>query len=819
MARAQTKPNRLAHEASPYLLQHARNPVDWYAWGDEAFAAARARNVPIFLSIGYSTCYWCHVMERESFENDAIAAQMNEHFVCVKVDREERPDVDDLYMAATIVMTGRGGWPMSVFLDPVSLRPFYCGTYFPAEPRHAGIPTFPKLLEAMSGVWKQQREAAIEQAGKVADAVREQTASRAGGVELGQEPVAHAVSGLLRTFDRVHGGFGRAPKFPQPVFLDLLLDVRARAADDSTADAIDECLRRTLDAMALGGVRDQIGGGFHRYSVDEKWLVPHFEKMLYDNAQLASVYARASGQYGDAFYADIAQSTCDYVLREMTHEQGGFFSAQDAEVDGREGLNYLWTAADISGALCPPEVDAIPALAAVARNAVDLASRVFGVAEGPNFQDPHHPEEPRRSVLFLQRRPEKLAADFQLSPADFSERLSRIAAAMYEARSRRTQPHMDDKVLAAWNGLMIGALATCAGALGAPRYLAAAEKAADFVLAELVKDGRLHRSWRDGRLGPPGVLEDSACMIHGLLALARQLEGPARERRITQARELLSSARAAFFDAATGAMYDTREHAPNLFVRARSTHDGALPSAASVMVNALIDLAELTGDPGFAGQALASLDTYSGEIAENPVGACNSVRALLRLLIASESGQLAPASDHAQGAPASPLRPLRAADVRDQAAEEIRAQRAARERATTRHGTEVVEIFAGIDRIRVAPAEPAELQLVVRIAEGWHVTAADPGASDAAKRMIPFRVAIINGSGVAAYADYPDGQPQGVSSIGTINAYRGTIELRVALERTGEWKGTPILCVMYQACSDHECLAPTTVELDIAIDP
>ncbi len=801
--------NRLAREASPYLLQHARNPVDWFPWGPEAFARARERDVPIFLSIGYSTCYWCHVMERESFENAEIAAMMNERFVCVKVDREERPDVDDLYMAATVLMTGHGGWPMSLFLDPATLRPFYCGTYFPAEPRHGGMPTFPKVLEAMSGVWKEQRAAAIEQAGRLAEAVREQTATREGGAELGQEPVAHAVSGLLRTFDRVNGGFGRAPKFPQPVFLELLLDVRERAADDSTGDAIDECLRRTLDAMALGGVRDQIGGGFHRYSVDERWLVPHFEKMLYDNAQLANVYARAARQYGDEFYAGIARSTCDYVLREMTHAEGGFFSAQDAEVDGREGLNYLWTPEDLLAALCPPEVDAVPELSRAARSAAMLASSVYGISEGPNFRDPHHPEEPARSVLRLEKRPERLAPMFERAPADFVEHLARINGALYEARSRRKQPHLDDKVLASWNGLMIGALANCARLLEEPRYLAAAERAADFVLSKLVVQvggaAVLHRSWRDGRLGPVGVLEDSACMIHGLLAIARASDAAVREKRVAQAMALLTSARAAFFVESSGAIYDTREDAPDLFVRARSTHDGAIPSAVGIMVHVLVDLTELTGDPAYGARALAALDTYSSEIAQGPVGVCNSVRALLRLLIASET-------------PAGAGRPMRAADVKDRAAAEVRAREVAAA-AGVRHGTEVVEIFAGVDRVRVAPDAPAELTLVLNMRDGWHVTAADPGESEAARRMIPLRVGIINGAGVAAYADYPEGEPHGVSSVGKVNVYSGTVELRVALERQGEWKGTPILCVMYQACSEHECLAPTTVELDIAIDP
>jgi len=294
--------NRLVREASLYLLQHAHNPVDWWAWGEEAFAEARRRNVPIFLSIGYSTCYWCHVMERESFEDEAIARQMNDGFVCIKVDREERPDVDDVYMAATVITTGHGGWPMSVFLEPKTLKPFLCGTYFPAKPMAAagGRPTFPQLMEMVSGAWRERRSAVEEQAKQIGEAVREQVSASAGPVELSQGHVANAVSMLLRMFDRVHGGFGSAPKFPQPVFLEFLLDVRERVDEDATRAAIDEGVRKTLDAMMIGGIRDHVGGGFHRYAVDATWTVPHFEKMLYDNAQLASVYARAARGYGDA---------------------------------------------------------------------------------------------------------------------------------------------------------------------------------------------------------------------------------------------------------------------------------------------------------------------------------------------------------------------------------------------------------------------------------------------------------------------------------------------------------------------------------------
>src|ERR1043165_6403662 len=331
--------NRLAKETSPYLLQHAHNPVDWFPWGIEAFAEARKRGVPIFLSIGYSTCYWCHVMERECFESEEIAAQMNRGFLCIKVDREERPDLDDIYMAATQMTTGRGGWPMSVFLEPEKLRPFYCGTYFPPEPR-GGMRSFPQILEAISGAWKNERDEVAQQSETLANAVREHLGTVESTVPVGLGHVSKAAQTLLRMLDRVHGGFGSAPKFPQPVFLEFLLDIREVAADEATRDATDQALRLTLDRMACGGMNDQIGGGFHRYSVDEKWLVPHFEKMLYDNAQLAAVYARAGTIYNDDFYRRTARRTIEYILKEMTQPSGAFSSAQDAEVDGREGGNY-----------------------------------------------------------------------------------------------------------------------------------------------------------------------------------------------------------------------------------------------------------------------------------------------------------------------------------------------------------------------------------------------------------------------------------------------------------------------------------------------
>ncbi|CAG0988645.1 hypothetical protein PHYC_02165 [Phycisphaerales bacterium] len=785
--------NRLARETSPYLLQHAENPVDWWAWGPEAFAEARRRDVPIFLSIGYSTCYWCHVMERESFESADIARAINENFVAIKVDREERPDVDEVYMAATLVMRGHGGWPMSAFLEPGSLKPYFCGTYFPPEPRH-GIPDFPAVLASMSKAWREQREAVMSQSEEVAKAVREHLAGESGGAELGQEIVADALSQFLRTFDRTNGGFGDAPKFPQPAILEFMLDVRERAADDSTGDAIDIAMRKTLDAMMLGGIRDQLGGGFHRYAVDVTWTVPHFEKMLYDNAALVGVYARAARRYGDREYARVVHETVRYVCTRLGSPHGAFLSAQDAETGGREGDPYLWTPEEVRGALCPPELAGVPELEGTARAAAEFAVGVFGLGGPPNFRDPHHPEEPSKWVLRLADRPERLAGSVQLGPVEFVERVTRVSAALLEARDRRAQARTDDKVIAAWNGMMIAALATASRELEAPAYLATAERAMDFVLRVMRDErGGLLRTHRGGISKIPGLLEDYGFVMQGLLEIARCHEGEERERRVSQALGLLGHAKAAFFEDASGMVYDTRADAPDLFVRTCSLHDGALASGFSAMVHAMIDLTELTGDAAHSQRAVAALAGVSGRLAGSPAGSVNSVRALLRLLIAGESPAARPAS---------------AAEVRKPKA--VASQR----RLPANQG--VVQVFAGVERVEVKEGEPAELTVLVQIAEGWHVPAADPGKTQAGMRLIPFRVDTSGGTGVRAYADYPAGQDMGEGEL-RVKVYSGTFELRVALEREGALRGHPRLVVKYQPCSASECLEPVAAELDIGV--
>ncbi len=790
--------NRLSRETSPYLLQHAHNPVDWWPWGDEAFEEARRRDVPIFLSIGYSTCYWCHVMERESFESVEIAALMNEHFVCIKVDREERPDVDNIYMTATQTFTGSGGWPMSVFLEPAQLRPFWCGTYFPAEPRPGmNMPTFPQILEGMAGAWADQREGVLEQAEQIAATVREHLTGTTAPVPVGNRDVERAVERLLSGFDQVNGGFGAAPKFPQTVYAEFLLDAREQAAEPTTRDAIDRAVRASLDAMVIGGIRDHVGGGFHRYATDATWTVPHFEKMLYDQALLARLYTRAATVYDDAEYKRVVREILEYVLREMTDAAGGFYSAQDAEVDGREGLNYLWTPTQLAEVLEPGDAE--------------FAAEVYGLPAGPNFQDPHHPDETPSNVLRLSARPAELAARLNLSRDEFLMKLAGVNRTLYAARAKRKQPRLDDKTIAEWNGLMIAAFAEASVLFGDARYFEAAAKAAGFVLGSMTAgDGRLKRSWREGTASSPGVLEDSAGVLTGLLALhkAGATEVMATQSRGHGTQSFLASAARVYalavedFRSEDRGFYDTRADREDLFVRSRTIYDGAMPCGSSMMLHAVLDLADATGEPGMLDEAVSLLRSLSGTISRDPVAAVNSTRGLLRLLRMDRSKQEPETFAHMGDAEAGETpNPLAKSE----------------EPCPEAPAITPVEIYAETDRVKVTREKPAELVLLVRIAEGYHITAADPQVSDEALELVPFRVSVQGGEGVAAYADYPEGEEHGLADA-TFRAYTDHFELRVAIEQTGELLGRPRLAITYQACTQTECLLPRTVELDVAIE-
>ncbi len=775
--------NRLSGELSPYLRQHAFNPVDWRPWGEGAFEEARRGDRPIFLSIGYSTCYWCHVMERECFESEAIARALNESFVPIKVDREELPQVDEAYMAALVASAGHGGWPMSVFLEPASLRPFFCGTYFPParDPRVGDRPSFLELLSAIGAAWRERRSEVLRAAAELGEAARGASAlppARA----VGLDAVRRAASALLAGFDRANGGFGRGQKFPQAPVLEFLLDVRERAGDDATRGAIDACVRATLDAMALGGLFDHAGGGFHRYCVDPRWAVPHFEKMLPDNALLAALYSRASRVYGDDFYAGVARRTLDALEGEWSLAGGGFTSAVDAEADGREGAGYVWTR---------------EAFEEAAGEDAALARRVYAIDAGPNFRDPHHPDEPASSVLRLAARPEELARREGVTPAELGARLEAINARLVAARGLGARPAVDDKAVASWNALAIAAFASAAGDLGEARYARRAIAGGEFLVREMARDGSLTRCWREGRTSGRASEEDHGAASAAMVALARlEPDGPRREAWIARAREFLDAGRRAA----------SEDH--GLYVRPRSLHDGAMPGGESLMIHAAMDLAEATGDGGFLAEALERLRALSGVIAESPLALIHATRLLLRALPMDAAGALArvgPGDEPATGAPERPAGSARTG---------LDARAGDGSDAGDGDPSPLLEVYASDERVVVGEGAPGVVTLRVRVREGLHVVAPDPG--HAWGGLAAMRVGVEGGTGVAAYADYPAGRE---IEDGGPRVLDGEFELRVALEREGEWSGRPLLVLRYQACTKSECLAPARVELDVAIDP
>jgi hypothetical protein len=567
--------NQLAGSTSPYLLQHADNPVAWEPWGPEALARAVREDKPIFLSVGYSACHWCHVMAHESFENDAIAATLNHGFVNIKVDREERPDLDAVYMSAVQLLTGRGGWPMSVFLTP-ALEPFFAGTYWPPEPR-MGMPGFPQVLTAVLDAWTSRRDAVVRQAAELTAALAWQTLPAADGIAPTADLLESAAAALARSFDARHGGFGGAPKFPHPMDLRLLLRTAARSG--RTHDL--QMVSHTLERMAAGGMHDQLGGGFARYSVDDRWLVPHFEKMLYDNALLAVAYLEGFLATGRQEFAAVVRTTLEYLLRDMTDPAGGFWSAEDADSEGHEGIFYVWTPAEIEALLGPEEAA--------------VFCRTYDVTVAGNFEG--------RSILNLPRPVAAVARDLAMQPDDLARRLAADRGVLLAARSRRVRPGTDDKVLVAWNGLAIDALARAAATLGEPRYAAAAERAAGFLL-EHCRDsaGRLAHQWRRGTAGGLAFAEDLACLAEGLVSL---YEATFAERWISEACGLadllLGEGEAGplpgggFVDAETGAFFQTSPAHERLLVRRPDLLDNATPGATGMAVTVLVRLAALTG--------------------------------------------------------------------------------------------------------------------------------------------------------------------------------------------------------------------------------
>jgi uncharacterized protein YyaL (SSP411 family) len=592
--------NRLARESSPYLLLHAENPVDWHPWGEEAFEAARREDKPIFLSVGYSTCYWCHVMERECFSDPKIAAQLNQGFLPVKLDREERPDLDEIYMAATQLLTQSGGWPNSLFLTH-DLKPFYAGTYFPPQDRF-GRPGFPRVLRAIRDAWAERREGVLEQAEAVAGAIRDQMAALA-PQSPGPDSPAELLAALSRRFDPEWGGFGGAPKFPSPSNLEFLLDL-VKEGDETARPP----LLVTLDRMARGGIHDQIGGGFHRYSTDAEWLVPHFEKMLYDNAALAALYAEAHALAPAEGFGRVARRTLDFVLAELTSPDGAFLSAIDAETDGHEGAYYTWTREDLALALGEEDL----ALAAV----------VHGLEGAPTF-------EADRYVPYLPLPLGERASALGLSEPELLARLEPVHKALLEARGRRKRPLVDDKVLCDWNGLMIGAMARSGRVLGEPRYVEAAARAADFVLDRLGGEGgsELLHVFRIGSARIAAFLDDYAFLIHGLLELH---DATAEARWLRQAAGLQAQQDERLWDAAGGGYFSAGTDA-HLLVQSKVAHDGATASGNGVAALNLLRLAATTAKVAWEEKARSVVKAFGRGIDEHPLAHVTLVRAAWRL--------------------------------------------------------------------------------------------------------------------------------------------------------------------------------------------
>jgi len=582
-------PNRLAAESSPYLRQHADNPVDWYPWGDEAFARARAEDKPVLLSVGYSACHWCHVMAHESFEDPETAGVMNALFINIKVDREERPDVDDIYMQAVLAMNGSGGWPMTVFLAPDG-RPFFGGTYFPKQ-AVPGRPGFVQLLHAVAGAWADRRAELLGQADQLTAALRQGLDGAGGGTGLPtSEVLDRCQDALAASFDAARGGFGRAPKFPMPTNLELLLRHHARSGDPDTLAMV----TTSLDAMASGGIYDHLGGGFARYSTDDRWLVPHFEKMLYDNALLARVYLHAWQMTGEPRYRQVVEETVGYVLRDLRAPDGGFYSAEDADSEGVEGKFYVWTPAE---------------LAAVLGDKAPAAAGWYGVTPGGNFEG--------ASVLHRAVRGDILRLpDIEASRAE-----------LFEARARRPRPGRDDKILTEWNAMFIATLAEAGGALSRADYLRAATDAADRLLATLRRaDGRWLRAWHAE--GGARHLAYAADHAHLIDAFSRLAEATGRARWIAHACATADALLVLFSDDATGGLYTTGADAEALLVRARDTHDGATPSANSTAALALLRLGALTGRDRYREAARGILGFLGPWLTANPTAVTQAVAAL-----------------------------------------------------------------------------------------------------------------------------------------------------------------------------------------------
>ncbi|MGH9380190.1 MAG: thioredoxin domain-containing protein [Thermoanaerobaculia bacterium] len=726
--------NRLILEDSPYLIQHAHNPVDWYAWGEDAFEKARREDKPVFLSIGYSTCHWCHVMERESFDNVEVARYLNEHFVAIKVDREQRPDVDDIYMTAVQLLTGRGGWPMSSWLTPDG-EPFFGGTYYPRD-------VFLNILQQVVQAWRDQRPEVVAQASRLAAAVKQVTAAAGEAAELGEEVLAAAVEQSLARHDPRLGGFSPAPKFPHEPELLFLLDrvLRMRGAKALAA------VETSLDHMARGGIYDQVGGGFHRYSTDARWLVPHFEKMLYNQAHLSRAYLEAYRITGNRLYERVARQTLDYVLRDMTSPAGGFYSATDADSEDKEGEFFVWTPEQIRQVL--PKEDG------------ELAIALFGVTEGGNF-------EGRKTILHLPESLPAYAEANEIAREELFQRVDRIRRRLYEAREKRIHPLRDDKIVTAWNGMMITSLARAADHLGDESYRTAAVRAAELLWkTNRREDGSLWRVHLAGSSSVEGNLEDYAYLAE---AYASLYDSTGQRRWLNRAVQLADAMLARFGDTENGGFFmSASDEDGRLIARPKSPTDGAIPSGNSVAVRALTLLAERTGEPEYRRKAEATLAAFSGQIRQRP-------SAFAYMLLGA--GELA--DGHA---------------------------------GSLEYGAR------GVVRARAEVSSDGELTVELETADGWHINAHQPLQDF----LIPTRLALTDQGSDGFQLTGVEYPPAETVRLGfqdePLAVYQGRVPIlaRLAADEVRPPAIAP-LSLTIQACDDQKCLAPEDLALEVPL--
>jgi hypothetical protein len=741
--------NRLIHETSPYLRQHAHNPVDWHPWGDEAFELARREEKPVFLSIGYSTCHWCHVMERESFENAEIAERLNRHFISIKVDREERPDLDELYMNATQLMAGRGGWPNSVWLTPDG-RPWYAGTYFPPEPR-GGLPGFGQLLTHLAAAWRDRRPEVEAQATQLADALK-RIAEAPPAAETRPGDVLHAaLADLARRFDPDFGGFDDAPKFPPHGTLALL----AHVARPGGPEAPMRMLIATLDGMEMGGIRDHLGGGFHRYSTDARWFLPHFEKMLYDNALLLRAYADGFRLTGDAEYRRVAAEIAAWVLREMTSPEGGFYSALDADTEGREGGCYLWTLREIRAALGDEEGE--------------FFRRVYGAEEQGNFADEAAGRMAGENVLYLRAPLEKLLRAEGVEVEEGRERLDAMRGKLMALRERRPRLHRDEKILMSWNGLMLGALAQAGRALSEPEFISVAARAAEFVLGRLRSERGLLHSYCEGEAKLPAFLDDRACLADGLLDLH---EATGDGRWLSEASEIAESILDHHSDPSAGGFFLTPDEGEALLARWKPAYDQPLPSGNAVAARVFARLGRISGEREWFERASRTIRAFASLMRAAPQGVLSLILAATELKEAGGDGGAMPSS-------------------------------------------EIVSIRAEPPEVSARPGEAVELQLRVIVAEGYHVIA---GASSAGHEPVRVHLSETS-SAVLEEVRLPPGRPAEIAGeeVQVLDGeFPVLCRLRVSREIQQD-PHTLSLEATLQPCTDRECLPSVHLALMVRL--